>query len=156
MGEIKSPNRVEIERLILNSFPKCPFCGMDDMKFEWGSLVPKRMTCQHCGASWWPLLSHGETWEFLSAQLVSIDSQGKGVKLLNKFYPRDFWERMTGAASEKQVNHRESAHALLSQASSVGTTKTVIIREVVKIRCPYCGGLYDEVRDRCPYCGGKR
>jgi DNA-directed RNA polymerase subunit RPC12/RpoP len=31
-----------------------------------------------------------------------------------------------------------------------------IIREIVKIRCPYCGNLYDEAQDKCPYCGAKR
>jgi len=31
-----------------------------------------------------------------------------------------------------------------------------IIREIVKIRCPYCGHLYEEKLDRCPHCGGKK
>jgi len=31
-----------------------------------------------------------------------------------------------------------------------------IIREIVKIRCPYCNNLYEEKYDRCPHCGGKR
>ncbi len=31
-----------------------------------------------------------------------------------------------------------------------------IIREIVKIRCPYCNNLYEEKYDKCPYCGGKR
>jgi DNA-directed RNA polymerase subunit RPC12/RpoP len=31
-----------------------------------------------------------------------------------------------------------------------------IIREIVKIRCPYCRGLYDEAEEKCPHCGGKR
>jgi flagellar basal body-associated protein FliL len=31
-----------------------------------------------------------------------------------------------------------------------------IVREVVKIRCPYCGNLYDEDQDKCPTCGAKR
>jgi len=31
-----------------------------------------------------------------------------------------------------------------------------IIREIVKIRCPYCNILYDEKYDKCPHCGGKR
>ena len=31
-----------------------------------------------------------------------------------------------------------------------------IIREVVKIRCSYCGSLYDENLDKCPNCGAKR
>lgn len=34
-----------------------------------------------------------------------------------------------------------------------------IVREkevIVKIRCPYCHGLYDEILNACPHCGGKR
>jgi hypothetical protein len=31
-----------------------------------------------------------------------------------------------------------------------------IIREVVKIRCSYCGTLYDVNLDKCPDCGAKR
>jgi DNA-directed RNA polymerase subunit RPC12/RpoP len=34
-------------------------------------------------------------------------------------------------------------------------TQKEIIREVVKIRCPYCKGLYDETLDTCPHCGAK-
>jgi hypothetical protein len=30
---------------------------------------------------------------------------------------------------------------------------TVIERQVVKVRCRYCGSLADEVDGRCPYCG---
>lgn len=28
-----------------------------------------------------------------------------------------------------------------------------IIREIVKIRCPYCNNRYDEKLDKCPRCG---
>lgn len=31
-----------------------------------------------------------------------------------------------------------------------------VIRQIVKIRCPYCSNLYDETYDNCPHCGGKR
>jgi hypothetical protein len=31
-----------------------------------------------------------------------------------------------------------------------------IIREVIKIRCPYCGNLYDENQTKCPNCGANR
>lgn len=31
-----------------------------------------------------------------------------------------------------------------------------IIREIVKIRCSYCGNLYDENLDKCPHCGAKK
>jgi DNA-directed RNA polymerase subunit RPC12/RpoP len=34
-------------------------------------------------------------------------------------------------------------------------TQKEIIHEVVKIRCPYCHGLYDETLDKCPNCGAK-
>jgi len=33
--------------------------------------------------------------------------------------------------------------------------ETVTVREVVKVRCRYCGALYDEVKDKCPSCGGR-
>jgi rRNA maturation endonuclease Nob1 len=39
------------------------------------------------------------------------------------------------------------------------TKCTEIIREkvvIVKIKCSYCGKLYDETLDVCPPCGGKR
>jgi hypothetical protein len=34
-----------------------------------------------------------------------------------------------------------------------------IVREkevIIKIRCPYCGTLYDETLDKCTHCGAKR
>lgn len=34
--------------------------------------------------------------------------------------------------------------------------ETEIIREIVKIRCSYCGDLYDETEDKCPHCGGNK
>jgi hypothetical protein len=30
-----------------------------------------------------------------------------------------------------------------------------IIREIVKIKCPYCGQLYDQKEDKCPNCGAR-
>ncbi len=34
----------------------------------------------------------------------------------------------------------------------------VVVQEkvIVKVRCPYCGELYDETLDKCPNCGGSR
>jgi hypothetical protein len=45
-------------------------------------------------------------------------------------------------------------------ASNAGSfaNRTVIIKEkeIVKIRCPYCGNLYDGSLDKCPHCGAGR
>ena len=30
----------------------------------------------------------------------------------------------------------------------------IVVREIVKIKCRYCGNLYDHTSDRCPHCGG--
>lgn len=46
-----------------------------------------------------------------------------------------------------------------TQSTEEGTAvvkEREIIREIVKIRCPYCNNLYDEKYDKCPHCGGKR
>jgi len=43
-----------------------------------------------------------------------------------------------------------------SEESRVIVKEREIIKEIVKIRCPYCNNLYDEKYDKCPHCGGKR
>jgi uncharacterized membrane protein len=45
-----------------------------------------------------------------------------------------------------------------STASTVPQTvrEKEIIREIIKIRCPYCGSLYDETENKCPNCGGNK
>ena len=51
---------------------------------------------------------------------------------------------VVGASSAKQVPPQ--------------VPQSVVVREVVtvKVRCSYCGTLYDETLDRCPNCGAKR
>jgi len=44
----------------------------------------------------------------------------------------------------------------LSEETAPIVKEREIIREIVKIRCPYCNNLYDEKYDKCPHCGGKR
>jgi len=50
---------------------------------------------------------------------------------------------------------RKPAQSLSEEPAAV-VKEREIIREIVKIRCPYCNNLYDEKYDKCPYCGGKR
>jgi hypothetical protein len=51
---------------------------------------------------------------------------------------------VVGASSAKQVPSQ--------------VPQSVVVREVVtvRIRCSYCGILYDETLDKCPNCGAKR
>lgn len=34
-----------------------------------------------------------------------------------------------------------------------GVTPDVVVKEVIKVRCPFCGGLMGEHDDICPVCG---
>jgi hypothetical protein len=36
------------------------------------------------------------------------------------------------------------------------SVEVILQKEVVKIRCPYCGKLYDEHLSTCPHCGASR
>jgi flagellar basal body-associated protein FliL len=55
-----------------------------------------------------------------------------------------FWKMIKSGKIQDQTS---------SEAQPIVKEKE-IIREVVKIRCSYCGNLYDENLDKCPYCGG--
>jgi len=50
---------------------------------------------------------------------------------------------------------RKPAQSLSEEPAAI-VKEREIIREIVKIRCPYCNNLYDEKYDKCPHCGGKR
>lgn len=144
-------SRSEIENLVTTTFSHCPFClAKTSMKFEWGHTIPKRVTCSGCGAKWELLFGLNKSWALLGAKLSYLGSTGKGAELKGRMYDREFWERMVSEGTSKKPPPSST------EAVPIVAEKIVIIRETVKIRCPYCGGLYDEVKDRCPYCGGKR
>ena len=42
-----------------------------------------------------------------------------------------------------------------AQSAPAAPSTHTIERQVVKVRCKYCGGLYDEVAPKCPSCGAK-
>lgn len=143
-------NSTDFETLVKTCFSRCPFCLVENsMEFEWGATIPKEMSCTNCGARWRLLFGLNGTWRLLGATLVDLGSTMKSSKLKEKMFSEEFWQKaVKEGLTEKPL-------VLRKEKPSVAE-KVVIIREVVKIRCPYCGGLYDEVKDRCPYCGGKR
>jgi DNA-directed RNA polymerase subunit RPC12/RpoP len=53
-------------------------------------------------------------------------------------------------------NLRKPSQQFAEESKPTVVKEREIIREIVKIRCPYCNNLYDEKYDKCPYCGGKR
>ena len=50
------------------------------------------------------------------------------------------------------IPENESQPSGLAQEERVVKEK-IIIKEIVKIKCPYCGALYNQIRDTCPHCG---
>jgi DNA-directed RNA polymerase subunit RPC12/RpoP len=63
------------------------------------------------------------------------------------FFVFAFWRAIKSGKSQDQT---------YAQPTQPPVMQKEIIREVVKIRCPYCGNIYDEDQDKCPYCGAKR
>jgi flagellar basal body-associated protein FliL len=57
-----------------------------------------------------------------------------------------FWRMIKGGKTQEQTYSEPEPPV----------SQREIIREIVKIRCSYCGNLYDETQDKCPYCGAKR
>lgn len=62
------------------------------------------------------------------------------------FFVLMFWRMIKGAKIQDQIYPEPEPPV----------SQKEIIREIVKIRCSYCGNLYDEIQDKCPYCGAKR
>jgi hypothetical protein len=48
----------------------------------------------------------------------------------------------------------EARHGAMPSQGAVPTVVQTVEREIVKIRCRYCGRLANEVNSRCPACGG--
>jgi len=43
-----------------------------------------------------------------------------------------------------------------AEHATIKAKKVVEERVIIKVKCPYCGTLYDQTLDRCPYCGASR
>jgi len=56
----------------------------------------------------------------------------------------------------KAVKGKKSLQGEVMSESQPIVKEKEIIREIVKMRCPYCGNVYDETLDKCPHCGAKK
>ena len=67
---------------------------------------------------------------------------------------------MLGVASTQKVEtpiFETRSHTQIESQNHAREKEIIREKEViVKIRCPYCRGTYDETLDECPHCGAKR
>ena len=57
------------------------------------------------------------------------------------------------AVDQSQLNYETEPH---NWAPQQVIKEKIIVKEVVKIKCQYCGTLYDQTASKCPHCGGNR
>lgn len=67
----------------------------------------------------------------------------------------DIAEEMPAGRAEWQRRRAAGEAAVGGRATraAVGPVVREVVREVIKVRCSYCGNLMDEGADRCPSCG---
>jgi len=73
-------------------------------------------------------------------------------------FPGDIGDRRKKEMMETILQRKS---VLLASGQQVGKEQVVIkekeiIREIVKVRCKYCGRLYDETENQCPHCRAGR
>jgi len=76
------------------------------------------------------------------AELLEPASDGRGKELVGQARPLRFWRR---------IALRRSGATRAWPA----TREKVIVREIVKVRCKYCGNLFDATPGKCPNCGAR-
>ena len=99
--------------------------------------------------------------------IIPILFFGVGFYQYRKPISQSALEKKLRKEKEKQIEDERRAlelETLKAQRASVATegvsaqptpvTKEVVTKEIVKVRCRYCGRLYIETAERCPNCGG--
>lgn len=124
---------------VLTYFSYCPLC------YTYGAIISHKsplsglggkdhIICINCGAKWH---IKGSKW----AKLEKTSFNSKGKEFLRKKCKLEFWQKM--------------AYDGRKGKTPIPIIKEVV-RQVVKVRCPYCHNVYDETYDTCPYCGAHR
>jgi Zn finger protein HypA/HybF involved in hydrogenase expression len=130
------------ESRVAEVFPQCPLCGSKSLRFdiEYGS-VQDYIYCLGCKAKW-QINWKGEDFKIESITLVEVSDVEKSA-LKGESHSPEYWQKMAlQTKEEEQPNAKKN--------------EVIVEKEVIKVRCPYCGELYDESLDACPNCGGKR
>jgi hypothetical protein len=70
--------------------------------------------------------------------------------------PMSAYETIGIHISNDKWYHKACADKMEHERSHSPIIEKETIKEIVKIRCPFCANLYDEKIDKCPHCGGNR
>jgi hypothetical protein len=143
----------------------CPICGSSKIigRIEIGGK--DTLTCKNCDSIWHLNFSFlkGFNW----AELEVVGKNEKGSELLGKRFVGNEIRKLAEEARKKasrfeiknddmEIQKKKPMDSGLERIYP--NNKTIIIKEkhIVKIRCPYCNGLYDEFENRCSHCNGSR
>lgn len=119
----------------------------------------------------WPIVAIGATIGLIV--VIAIYSSRQGKKMREKVAKEQVLSALDRRLEEKRFEKEQKEKDLVKYVDKNGNVmwgtpeqviqwkkeegKGVIIqREIVKIRCKYCGKLYDQTLDNCPHCGGGR
>ena len=116
-------------------FPQCPLCGSKSLEYdvEYGS-VKDFIYCVDCNDKW-EIDWKGEDFKIEYIILLEVGDSEKHGNLIKEKHSAEFWRNMMPNSKERVP---------IAKAETVS-----------KVRCAYCGTLFNEVLDACPYCGGR-
>jgi transcription elongation factor Elf1 len=113
-------------------FPRCPICNSESLKYdvEYES-IEDAIYCLNCKAKW-KIDYKGEGFKIKYITLLEVADTEKYGGLIKEKHVPEFWKMMS--------NIKE-----IIEKTSIG-----------KIRCKYCGTLFNLTLEVCPHCGGER
>ena len=86
--------------------------------------------------------------EFIYIPLNLVRGVEKKVSALKfKLRRLSFKRRAPREETSKQYSQENLKHHTIKEK--------IVIREIVKIKCSYCGSLYEQTSNRCPHCGAR-
>jgi hypothetical protein len=82
----------------------------------------------------------------------------------NLFVDKDQWvndirslrDSVIASTKDQKTTMKTDPDNIKEEPPAAGVREKIIIREVIKIKCPYCGTVYEQKNDRCPFCGGRQ
>jgi len=149
-------HNVEALCLELGKFlPSCPLCQKErttKLQFHVGWSMRDYVTCSNCNARW--LIDDSGDLKWI--KLIEAGSSGKGEGYLGTENEPAFWFNMIQNKPVVKQTKKEQELPIVRERQIIRETEITKKEVIYKVRCPYCGKLYNEVLDVCPHCGGKR